>query len=284
VSTDPTVSVVIPVLNGAGGLRTTLAALVAQEGAPDFEVVVVDNGSTDDTAAVAAAHPLVREVVVERTPGPYAARNAGIATARGTVIALTDADCKPVPQWLREGVAAVDAGADLVGGRVIQRSTRDDASVWEIYDRGTYLNQRQFVTEQNFAATANLFVRSRVFDEIGRFRPELTASGDLEFGQRATARGHRLVYCDEAAVMHDPRTTLRDTWHLHRKLGCGFAELARAGLREPMHRDLALRIPVGHVWHQMATGDTPALRFSKLLPVHAFAMTARWVGRVTGRA
>jgi glycosyltransferase AglI len=278
-----TASVVIPVLNGAAGLQATLDAIAKQEDAPTFEVIVVDNGSTDDTVATAERHELGVRVLREPAPGPYAARNTGMAHAEGRVIVLTDADCLPVPRWLRAGVDAVDGGHELVGGRITQRATREDASMWERYDRGTYLDQEAFVTEQGFAATANLFVLAAVVDAIGGFRPELTASGDLEFGHRATDNGYRLGYSVDAAVLHEPRTTFRDSWRLHRKLGCGFAELAAAGLRGPMRHDVALRIPFGYTAHQIRVRGIDMSK-PELVVTHATAMAARVVGRVTRRA
>jgi glycosyltransferase involved in cell wall biosynthesis len=277
----PRVSVVIPVRNGEHLLPGCLDALAEQDSPPPFEVVVVDNGSTDATARVAQRHPIGARVVTETERGPYAARNTGIAHSTGEIVALTDCDCLPEPRWLPAGVAAIDAGADLVGGRIAQRHN-PDPSVWERYDRATYLRQDRFVAEQGFAATANLFVRKTVFDDIGVFVPELVASGDLELGQRARAAGYSLVYAEEASVLHHPRATLRDTWELHRKLGSGFAELARAGLRPSPLRDEALRVPLGVVIDEVSA-DGGYVQRRQLLPVHVLAMSARWVGRLTGR-
>jgi glycosyltransferase involved in cell wall biosynthesis len=272
---------VIPVRNGEDLLPGCLDAIAAQDAPPPFEVLVIDNGSTDSTAQVAQRHPVGARVVHEAERGPYAARNTGIAQASGEIVALTDCDCVPEPQWLAAGVAAIDGGADLVGGRIAQRHN-PNPSVWERYDRATYLRQDRFVAEQGFAATANLFVRKAVFDAIGVFVPELVASGDLELGQRARAAGYSLVYSEEASVLHHPRATMRDTWELHRKLGSGFAELAHAGLRPSPLRDEALRVPLGVVVDEVSA-DGPYVQRRQLLPVHVVAMSARWVGRLTRR-
>jgi glycosyltransferase involved in cell wall biosynthesis len=277
----PDVTVVIPVLDAAHSLPACLDALAAQVAAPPFEVVVVDNGSTDSTAAVASDHPVTTRVLYEGARGPYAARNTGIADARGSVVALTDADCVPDARWLRAAMDAIDGGADLVAGAIVQRRS-STPTVWERYDRATYLNQERFVREQGFGATANLVVRADVFRQVGVFVPALVASGDLEFGNRAVAAGLRLVYADNARVVHQPRATLRDTWALHRKLGSGFAELAAHGLRGRARDDLALRIPLDVVWTEVASDGGP-LRRRQLAPVHAVAMAARWTGRLTGR-
>ena len=278
---EPRVTVVIPVLNEERRVVACLDALAAQEGAPPFEVLVVDNGSADATVEMVRHHRVGARIAVERARGPYAARNTGIAQARGEIIAFTDADCLADPVWMSEGVRVLDAGADLAGGRVVQMASARP-TVWERYDRATYLRQDEFIAREHFAATANLFVRASVFAELGAFVPELTASGDLELGHRATAAGRRLVYAPEARVRHHPRTTLRDTWALHRKLGMGFSELARHGIRGPAWRDPALRISLGSVVEAVAA-QGERLRFRELAPVHALVLAARWTGRLTAR-
>lgn len=278
----PEVSVVIPVLDEVARISRCLDALAAQEDAPRFEVVVVDNGSSDGTAEAASRHPLSPRVVRETRRGPYVARNAGIAAARAPVIALTDADCSPTPGWLRAGLAEIAAGADAVGGAVVQ-SLDPHPTRWARYDAAMYLDQSLHIETERFAATANLFVRREVFERFGGFRPELVASGDVEFGRRITDAGCRLVYGRDAIVLHRPRSTLRDTWRLHRKLGSGFAELARAGLRMPAWRDPALRVPLGWVAERTTMDGAKALRRRQLIGIHLVAMSARWLGRLSGR-
>ncbi len=278
---DPRVSVIVPVLNEARRIVACLDALAAQEDAPPYEVIVVDNGSRDATPDLVRGHRVRPRFETERARGPYAARNAGIGVARGEIVAFTDGDCLPEARWLAEGVAVLDAGADLAGGRVVQMASADP-SAWERYDRATYLDQDLYIRAEHFAATANLFVRAAVVDDVGGFVPELTASGDQELCRRATAAGYRLVYAPDARVLHHPRTTLRDTWALHRKLGMGFAELARYGIRPKPWRDDAMLLRLGAVVERVAA-DGPPLRRRRLGPVHALVLTARWVGRLTRR-
>lgn len=275
----PQVSVVVPVRDGAAQLPALLDALGAQADAPPFEVVVVDNGSRDSTAAIAERHPVVRLVVREPRPGSYAARNAGVAAASAPALAFTDADCTPCPTWLAAGTAALQ-GAHLVGGAIEQRRSARP-TVWEVYDRATYLDQAELVTTQRFAATANLFVRREVFDAVGLFDAALRSSGDLEFGHRAAAAGFALAFSPEARVAHQPRSTLAGTWRLHRRLGAGWAALARRGLRPPAWRDQAMRMPLDWVQHAVAQRGE-RLRRRALLPVHAVVLAARWTGWAWG--
>jgi glycosyltransferase involved in cell wall biosynthesis len=278
---DPRVSVIVPVLNEARRITACLDALAAQEGAPPFEVIVVDNGSRDGTPDLVRNHSIGGRLEHEPARGPYAARNTGIAAARGEIVAFTDADCVPEPRWVAEGVATIDAGADLAGGRIIQMASASP-SVWERYDRATYLDQDLYIRVEKFAATANLLVRAKVFADLGGFVPRLTASGDQELCQRAIRAGYRLAYAPDARVLHHPRATLRDTWALHRKLGMGFSELARYGIRQKPWRDGAMLLRLGTVVDQVAA-DGPPLRRRHLGPVHAVVLIARWTGRLTRR-
>ena len=112
----PDVSVIVPAHDAAATLGRTLAALTAQRFDGGFEIVVVDDASSDATAAVAerAGAHVVRQA---RRAGPAAARNAGVAVARGELLAFTDADCEPAPSWLAAGAAAL-GDADLVTGPI----------------------------------------------------------------------------------------------------------------------------------------------------------------------
>lgn len=274
-------SVVVPARDAQPTLGACLDAIAAQRGSPGFEVIVVDNGSRDATAALARAHPIVTRVLTEARTGSYAARNAGLAGARGPVLAFTDADCVPEPDWLAEGAAALGAGADLAGGAVVALRS-DRPSLWERYDRAVYLDQRHHVEADGFAATANLFVRAEVFAAVGPFDGGLTSSGDLEFGRRATAGGFTLRYAGRARVGHRPRTTLTATWALHRRLGAGWAQLARRGAGPGWREDPGLRLDLGSVAAAVAA-DGPRVGRAALAPIHAVAMCARWVGRLSGR-
>jgi glycosyltransferase involved in cell wall biosynthesis len=274
------VSIVVPVRDGAAVLDHCLDALAGQEDAPPSEVIVVDNGSRDATAELANQHPIVDRVVVELRPGSYAARNAGIAEAKGAVLAFTDADCRPEGRWLAEGIAALDKG-DLVGGDVIPCGS-PSPTIWERYDRAQYLRQGDSVAKEGFAATANLFVAARVIERIGPFDAGLRSGGDFDLCKRAAASGFRLVHAPAARVHHLPRSTAAGTWALHRRLGAGWADLALRGERPTAWRDPAMWPALGVVT-ELAAQQGPRLRRRHLLLPHIVAITGRWLGRLTRR-
>lgn len=274
----PLVSVVVPARNAQPTLAALLDALADQTVRP-VEVILVDDRSTDDTAAVAGAHPLRPVVVRGPGRGSYAARNCGIAVAAAPVLAFTDADCVPAVDWLDRGLVALAAGSQLVGGRIVQRR-RDGASRWERYDRATYLDQAELVP-QGFAATANLLADAATVRRLGGFDETLRSSGDLDLGRRAGAAGLEVTYAADAVVEHTPRTTAAELWRLHRRLGAGWRELAHRGAAPPWWREPALRVPLGWVVDLIAA-DGPPLRRRELLPVHALVLAARWRGRLLG--
>ena len=275
-------SVIIPARDAGRWLGACLDAVAAQTAAPAHEVIVVDDASVDTTGQLARSHPAVTRVVAGSGRGSYAARNAAVAVAAGELLAFTDADCVPDPGWLAAGADAIKRGADLAGGEVVSTAA-GQLNAWERYDRAVYLRQDELVREERFAATANLFVRRAVVDDLGGFDGSLRSGGDYEFGRRATSAGYRLVYAPEASVVHRPRASLQETWHLHRRLGAGWAALARKGARPVIREDGALRISLGSVIDRAAaSGDV--IRRRQIAHVHAVAMAARWTGRLTGRA
>lgn len=275
----PDVTVIIPVRDDAAGLQACLDALAAQEGAPALEVVVVDNGSRDGTADVASRHPIGARVVTEQQRGSYAARNRGLAEATSPVLAFLDADCVPEPDWLRHALAARRDGTAVAGRVRMPVSPRP--TWWEQWDAAHYLDQETYV-QQGYAATANLVVQRDAFDAAGPFDAELLSSGDLEWGQRATRAGFRFVYAPDAVVRHRPRTTLVQTWRLHRRLGAGWRVLARRGERPRAFRDPWMNPTLGVVHAAAQQQGLPARR-RELAVVHAVVLAARWYGRALGR-
>ena len=267
------VSVVVPARDATATLPALLSALAAQT-LPPAQVVVVDDASVDGTADLLAAHPV--DVVRGTGAGSYAARNAGLAAVTEDVVAFTDADCAPDPDWLRAAVAALGEH-EVLAGRVRQRR-REDAGVWERYDRATYLDQRELVA-QGYAATANLVTSTALLRGLGGFDERLRSSGDRAMAARYRSAGVTVRFCEEAVVEHAVRTDPRGTWALHRRLGRGWRDLHRLGGAPPWWREPGLRVPLGFVVERVAA-DGPPLRRRQLLAPHATALAARWAGRL----
>lgn len=208
------VSVVIPVYNGAADLGRCLDALEGQTYPADLvEVVVVDNGSSEDIAAVVAGRPRRFRLVSEGQKGSYAARNRGIRASQGTVLALIDADCLPKADWIAFGVARLLSGpSDTVVGGGVAIFTRAGVrpSPSELFETCFAFPMRRYVEERGFAGTGNLFTLRATWDKVGPFRADLRSGGDWEWGQRCKAAGCHVVFEDRITVGHPARRNLAE--------------------------------------------------------------------------
>jgi glycosyltransferase involved in cell wall biosynthesis len=191
-------SVIVPVHDGAATLAAALSALARQEATEAYEVIVVDDGSADASAAIAERGPGPVTVLRQEQAGPAAARNRGAEAARGAVLCFTDSDCFPHSGWLAAGLAALEQ-ADLVQGAV----RPDPGAKRTPYDRTLAI-----LRESGLYETANLFVRRELFEALGGFEvwlePEVgkPLAEDVWFGWRARRAGARIAFCSEALVHH----------------------------------------------------------------------------------
>jgi glycosyltransferase involved in cell wall biosynthesis len=196
------VSVVVPARDAAATLPRTLACLGAQQGAPEFEVVVVDDGSSDRTGDIAREAGVT--VIQTEGVGSGQARNLGVQEASGELIAFTDADCFPTAGWLA-ALAKGAEDADLLAGAVAPDPTTTlgafDRTVWVERETGLY-------------ETANLLIRRELFERIGGFERWLQSAGpkrgwtnpelaeDVWLGWRARRAGARTAFAPDALVHH----------------------------------------------------------------------------------
>jgi glycosyltransferase involved in cell wall biosynthesis len=224
------VSVIVPVLNDESRIRRCVESLLNQTYPEERrEVIIVDNGSSDGTRDVVATYP-VRLLVEESARTPYVARNKGIHAASGDVIALTDADCAPDPDWIARGVELLErSGADLVGGKV-EFSFSPNARPGEWYDAISNLEMERNISERGVAKTANLFFRRRVVDEIGPFPAWLRSGGDVWWTGRASRAGLRIEYAPDARVVK-PARSFGALLKKQYRVGQGQPELWRAAGR-----------------------------------------------------
>lgn len=241
---NPLVSVIVPVYEDQGALSTLLSALDQQQGSISFECLVVDNGCRESVGALGGYGFSIRTLREER-PGSYAARNRGIAEARGTYLAFTDADCIPEPGWLRASIARLESsrGLAVVGGRVESFVAPFAASVFSWHSAINDLDQRRFVQRYHFAATANLVAPARVFERVGSFDASLYSGADYEWGTRARAHGVAVLYDEAATVRHPARATWSALRTRTRRIAGGHhAVLQRRPLTVVRSAGLAVRI------------------------------------------
>lgn len=196
------VSVVVPTYRRNDLLTKCLACLRAQTlPSTEYEVIVADDGPSDATAALVAAWNRqpgapIRYVPVTATQGPAGARNAGWRMASGAIVAFTDDDCLPEPEWLAAGVAAC-VEADAVTGRTIVPLPAEPTD----FEQNTAgLATAEFIT-------ANCFVRKAVLEAVGGFDERYTLAwredSDLHFA--LLSAGYQIVREARAVVVHPVR-------------------------------------------------------------------------------
>jgi len=252
------ISVIIPVRNGGEALERCLEAVHGQEtGRLTVEVLVVDNGSPEDTRRRVERFPGT-VLLFEERPSSYAARNLGIRHARGRWLAFTDADTRPRSGWLAAGAAALAAaGGPWLAAGDVEITLPERPTLFAIYDKLHNMLQERYVREGGYGVTANLFVPRRLAEEAGRFAEDWVSGADVDFCHRCTRAGARITFVPGAVVGHPARETFAAFREKKLRTGRGRARLAAAR----------------SAWGRLGNGIPAALATTPLLlwpGVHAF--------------
>lgn len=278
-------SVVICSLNGSTGVDRCLRALAKQTRRSDLEIIVVDDGSTDDTSEVARAHraTLIRHIT---NRGAAAARNSGAKVASAPLVAFLDDDCEPEPEWAEQllagyeervvavgGPLIVSDGRGIVGGFLRRHNPLDPLELdlsksdrlayrFALYLRRQWASAERGQREVFSFATANMSVRLQAFFEIGGFDERFRfGSEDEDLCRRLLLRfpTECLLFMPGARVVHHFELTLRDMLRRRLAYGRGSARLYR---KWPNVRPTFFPWPIA-----VLAGLVLALRFPLLLAV-----------------
>lgn len=224
----PFVSVVVPALNCVDDVEGFVAAMRKQDYPADrFEVIVIDNGSTDGTYERARDAGLIALRRKER--GRTKALNTGIAEAKGSFILTTDLSCRAEPWWIRtvEDTFARHPQAGCVAGDIRLLRTSGNAVI-DFQERSGYMSPlhaaaRTRLPYMPFADGANASFRREVFDEIGGFEESFVKAGDVEICYRMfVMTDYSLVFNPEALVWEPGEPSLRALLHQRFRMGIGW--------------------------------------------------------------
>jgi GT2 family glycosyltransferase len=298
---QPAITVVVCTYRRAAKLDVCLTALARQSIADRIEIVVVDDGPDDDTAAVAARHP-VRLVRHEHNRGLSAARNTGIAAARAPIVAFTDDDCVPASDWLGQLVDAYESATDAVGvggdvtalqrTRLIHRYLADTNRLAPLeielgrsasipYRGWLYLKRnlggpgpRPAVREVYSLVGANMSFRRDELVAIGGFDERIRFGGEDEDICRRLRAAHpdrSLLFTAHASIAHDFEGHLRDTVRRSYMYGAGSA---RSYLKNADQQPTCFPVPAVVVLLALLAVRRPrALAWAGATPLLAFG---RW--------
>lgn len=206
---DMSVSIIIPTFNGASRIKNCLDALMHQTAELTAEILVVNDGSTDNTADVLARYSGIR-LITQANAGPAAARNRGVLEARGTIVLFTDDDCVPTPGWL---AAMVEPFQDpnVVGVKGVYRTHQRrlvprfvQIEYEDKYRRMANLPQIDFIDTYSAGFRRERFLEMNGYDTSF----PVACAEDVELSYRMSARGWRMKFVPTAIVYHTHPDTL----------------------------------------------------------------------------
>lgn len=263
-------SVVIPAYNAAHTIQACIAALQNQSHSELLhEIIVVDNGSTDNTAAV--ARQTGASVIYQLKKGAAAARNAGIEAATGEIICVTDADCRPVTNWLAEVSAPLRANSGIAACKGTYRTNQTQLVArfvqLEYEDKYDLLRPQKTI---DFIDTYSAAYRREVLLQNGGFDENVFYVEDQELSFRLASRGYQMVFQPTAVVYHLHAASL--TSYARKKFFIGYwkaqivRRFPRRGVKDS-HTPQIMKVQMGLSMLAVAAG-----LFSSIMP---------WVGLAT---
>ncbi|CUH49074.1 glycosyltransferase [Ruegeria atlantica] len=261
----PQLSIVIPHLNAPGALRECLTALAEQaDDGIAFEVIVVDNGSTETPDEICAAFPFAR-LAHETTLGPGPARSRGATLSRAEILAFIDCDCIAQSGWIAGIVDYFNAhpDTDVIGGDVrILRIDPNATTAVEAYESVYGYRMQLYIMRDGYAATCNMGVRRGAFRKVGDFAG-ITIAEDVDWGRRATSLGMITRYVPQIVVETQARgsfSELTRKWDRH--IGHDFAEVSGIGgrLRWGTRALILAASPLGEVLRILHSDRVSGLR------------------------
>ncbi len=242
-------------------MREVLESIFAQD-YPRFEVIVVDDGSTDDSPAIVRSFKGVK-LITQKNQGPAAARNNGIKSAKGDIYLFQDTDAKVFPGWMTKHVEQQQKGHLVVGGSVVPWNNTlagmcDHYATW--YE---YHPQKEFQEDRYQISSTNLSVHASVVKKVGLFNATTRWLEDVDYSARLHANGFHIAFDPSNSMAHHDRETWKGFLYHHYRYGyhAPFVRTKESGARFsgliPQTRlgALLMIIPLGilhtgfTVWH-----------------------------------
>lgn len=266
----PFVSIIIPTYNDWDRLLICLKALEAQTYPKDrFEVLVINNAPQDLVPAHFEVQSNLR-IIEEANSGSYAARNTGIASAKGTIIGFTDSDCIPDTNWIQAAVSFFDNNQNLdrLGGRIDLFTSGSSYTLAEAYDLVYAFRQEENVNK-GVAVTANMFTRKIVLDKVGHFNSKMFSGGDYEWGKRADSKKFMIGFSPEVIVKHPARRSLQQIINKVKRCASGTIQMEHQPIDSAISRIAYLlyeaRPPINELKHIYARGKQLSFKLKLLV-------------------
>ncbi len=203
------VSIIIPTFNGASRIGNCLASLTRQVPGRNAEILVVDDGSTDNIAEAVGRYPAAR-LLSQKNAGPASARNRGAREAQGEIILFTDDDCVPMPGWLNAMLEPFRQ-PDVIGAKGVYRTHQKSliARFVQIEYEDKYRLMKRLENIDFIDTYSAGFVRERFLEMTGYDTSfPVACAEDIELSYRMSARGWTMKFAPDAVVFHTHPDTL----------------------------------------------------------------------------
>jgi cellulose synthase/poly-beta-1,6-N-acetylglucosamine synthase-like glycosyltransferase len=206
------VSIIIPAYNAEKTIKQCLESIMNQDYADDYEVIVVDDGSTDSTPRIVSEFSKVR-LIRQKNAGPAFARNKGALGAKGEIILFTDSDCIPGPSWISEMLKPFSENNEVVGVKGSYKTRQKEIIArfvqLEYEDKYNYMLKSDYI---DFIDTYSAGFKKTVFIEMNGYNTEfpVACAEDIELSYRISSRGYKMVFNPNTIVYHTHPSRLPD--------------------------------------------------------------------------
>lgn len=260
------VSIIIPIKN-RGNLLPNLIKNLLNLNYPQYEIIIVDDCSTDNTKAILSKYP-IKAILLKESVGSAKARNIGIKEAKNDIIALTDSDCFVSRNWLKNLVPFLD-NYDIVGGRVV---FSDNAEM-----KLNPFNQKNEViinknSSINFLNTSNMIFKKYVWNLTGGFISYRIE--DLEFSWRCLRKGFKLIYVPKGLVIHYGKRNLLQNLKKYLQYGKSYSKIVAI-----YHMDFIFK-PEPFIRRKNVRKYLPLIIFSNILSITLFIFSLIFFNRI----
>lgn len=233
---QPSLSVIIPFYNSRDIIPPLVEHLKVQNlPTEEFEIIFIDNRSRDkgeDIINQKLKNSSIQYHILkyDKIASSYAARNVGVSNAKGEILAFTDADCKPGPNWLKnisDQFAAKNCSKLIISGQV-ELEVVDPKNTWELFDYHFHMDNKQ-AEKNSRVATANMAVKKSFFETVGYFE-EVTSGGDHKWSEIAKKAEGVIKYDPSVLVKHPTRKTKNAILKKVKRTSAGLGELSNSSI------------------------------------------------------
>ncbi|MFQ5957451.1 MAG: glycosyltransferase, partial [Candidatus Brocadiales bacterium] len=209
--TDLSISVIVPAYNARFTIGACLESLVSQNFSGSYEIIVVDDGSTDNTSGIVSRYKGVK-LLKQDNQGPASARNLGAKAAEGEIILFTDSDCVPQPDWLEEMVRPFTTDKDIVGVkgayRTAQKGLVPRFVQYEYENKYDLLRKNRYI---DFVDTYSAGFKKEILLGAGGYDTSfpVACTEDMDLSYRLSTLGYKMVFNPGAVVYHIHPESLR---------------------------------------------------------------------------